>query len=77
MQLNQLQIQLHPILPNTFTTKTMANLLLCTFCVIGCRTKRNQTKRNQTERNQMKRNRTKSFTTRTKSFTIKLTINFN
>ena len=36
MQLNQLQIQLHPIRPNmnTFTTKTMANLLLCTFCVI-------------------------------------------
>ena len=34
MQLNQLQIQLHPILPNTFTTKTMANLLLYTFCVI-------------------------------------------
>ena len=42
-----------------------------------CRTKRNQTKRNWTERNQIKRNRTKSFTTRAKSFTIKLTLNFN
>ena len=29
IQLNRLHIQLHPILPDTFITKTMANVQLC------------------------------------------------
>ena len=34
MQLNQLHIQLHPILPNTFITQTTANLHLCSLCFV-------------------------------------------
>ena len=34
VQLNQLNIQLHPVLANTFITKTMTNVQLCAFCFV-------------------------------------------
>ena len=34
MQFNQLHIELHPILPNTFITETIVNVQLCTIYFI-------------------------------------------